>query len=182
MTKHASAETRQFLARRVAVNAFFVMAISLPVGALVAVAGWKLLNEGSPKSTNEISPKGRKTDYARQAFFPLTLPPDDGTGHDRCHDKSWTFAIRVFRQRPGFTVFCSKSARHDGYSVGDLRLLCIFRSSRTRSWERGYRYCRPAHRFYPVLPWRSDCLDRRERTSRHHYIVEIGDVHDPRAE
>jgi multiple antibiotic resistance protein len=35
MTKHASAETRQMLARRIAVNSFFVMAISLPVGALV---------------------------------------------------------------------------------------------------------------------------------------------------
>ena len=99
MTKHASAETRQMLARRIAVNSFFVMAISLPVGALVlkiygisvpvlrvagglivAVAGWILLNEGSPKATNEISPKGRKIDYARQAFCPLTLPLTTGPG------------------------------------------------------------------------------------------------------
>jgi multiple antibiotic resistance protein len=41
---------------------------------------WKLLNEGSPKPTNGISPKGRKTDYAHQAFYPLTLPLTTGSG------------------------------------------------------------------------------------------------------
>ena len=99
MTKHASAETRRSLARRVAVNALLVMAVSLTVGALilriygisipvlrvaggfiVAVAGWKLLNEGSPKPADEISLKGRKTDYANQAFYPLTLPLTTGPG------------------------------------------------------------------------------------------------------
>ena len=99
MTKHASAETRRSLARRVAVNALLVMAVSLTVGALilriygisipvlrvaggfiVAVAGWKLLNEGSPKPAGEISLKGSKTDYANQAFYPLTLPLTTGPG------------------------------------------------------------------------------------------------------
>jgi multiple antibiotic resistance protein len=99
LTKRASAETRRMLARRVAINAFFVMAASLPIGALilnvfgisipvlrvaggliVAVAGWKLLNEGSPKTDDEISSKGRKTDYAHQAFYPLTLPLTTGPG------------------------------------------------------------------------------------------------------
>jgi multiple antibiotic resistance protein len=99
MTRHASSQTRRSLARRVAVNAFFVMAVSLPVGALVlkiygisipvlrvagglivAVAGWKLLNEGSPKSAEEISPEGRKSDFTDQAFYPLTLPLTTGPG------------------------------------------------------------------------------------------------------
>jgi len=99
MTRHASPQTRRSLARRVAVNAFFVMAISLPVGALVlkiygisipvlrvagglivAVAGWKLLNEGSPKTTSDISPEGHKTDFADKAFYPLTLPLTTGPG------------------------------------------------------------------------------------------------------
>ena len=99
MTKHASAATRRMLARRVAVNSFFVMAISLPVGSLilrfygisipvlrvaggliVAVAGWKLLNEGSPKAADVIPPKGRKTDYVHHAFYPLTLPLTTGPG------------------------------------------------------------------------------------------------------
>ena len=64
MTSQASAETRRTLARRVAINSFFVMTgslllgtfvlnlygISVPVlrvagGFVVAVSGWKLLNE-----------------------------------------------------------------------------------------------------------------------------------------
>ena len=64
MTQSASSQTRRWLARRVAVNAFVIMNLSLTVGALVlkiygisipvlrvagglivAVAGWKLLNE-----------------------------------------------------------------------------------------------------------------------------------------
>lgn len=99
MTKNASVKTRRLLARRVAINAFFVMAMSLPFGALilkiygisvpvlrvaggliVAVAGWKLLNEGSPKASDEIQLKGRDADYARQAFYPLTLPLTTGPG------------------------------------------------------------------------------------------------------
>lgn len=99
MTKHASPKTRRSLARRVAVNAFFVMAASLPIGSLilkiygisipvlrvagglvVAVAGWKLLNEGSPKTADDISPKERSKNYASQAFYPLTLPLTTGPG------------------------------------------------------------------------------------------------------
>ena len=68
LTQRASADARRFLARRVAINSFFVMSgslllgtfvltiygISLPVvrvagGIVIAVAGWKLLNEGSQK-------------------------------------------------------------------------------------------------------------------------------------
>ena len=99
MTRNASPQTRRSLARRVAVNAFFVMAVSLPVGALVlkiygisipvlrvagglivAVAGWKLLNEGSPKTASDISPEGHKADFADKAFYPLTLPLTTGPG------------------------------------------------------------------------------------------------------
>jgi multiple antibiotic resistance protein len=97
MTKHASVATRRSLARRVAINAFFVMAgsllagafvlkiygISVPVlrvagGLIVAEAGWRLLNEGSRK--NESPTQGRKTDYESQSFYPLTLPLTTGPG------------------------------------------------------------------------------------------------------
>jgi len=97
MTKHASIATRRLLARRVAVNAFFVMAasllggafvlkiygISVPVlrvagGLIIAVAGWRLLNEGSHK--DESSTQGHKTDYESQTFYPLTLPLTTGPG------------------------------------------------------------------------------------------------------
>jgi multiple antibiotic resistance protein len=100
MTRNASPQTRRSLARRVAVNAFFVMAVSLPVvgalvlkiygisipvlrvagGLIVAVAGWKLLNEGSPKTAGDISAEGHKTDFADKAFYPLTLPLTTGPG------------------------------------------------------------------------------------------------------
>jgi multiple antibiotic resistance protein len=97
MTKHASIATRRLLARRVAVNAFFVMAasllggafvlkiygISVPVlrvagGLIIAVAGRRLLNEGSHK--DESSTQGHKTDYESQTFYPLTLPLTTGPG------------------------------------------------------------------------------------------------------
>jgi multiple antibiotic resistance protein len=98
LTQRASAETRRFLARRVALNSFFVMSgslllgtfvltlygISLPVvrvagGIVVAVAGWKLLNEGSHKEPEEGA-EIEKTDYRSMAFYPLTLPITTGPG------------------------------------------------------------------------------------------------------
>jgi multiple antibiotic resistance protein len=82
LTRRASADTRRFLAARVAINAFFVMAgsllvgtfvlnlygISVPIirvagGIVVAAASWRLLNQGArrkrkktlPRSTNRIT-------------------------------------------------------------------------------------------------------------------------------
>jgi multiple antibiotic resistance protein len=98
LTQRASVDTRRFLARRVALNSFFVMSgslllgtfvlssygISLPVirvagGIVVAVAGWKLLNEGSEKHP-EGAPEPNNTDYRGMAFYPLTLPLTTGPG------------------------------------------------------------------------------------------------------
>ena len=99
MTKRASVATRRTLARRVAVNSFFVMAASLLAGAfvlkiygisvpvlrvagglIVAVSGWKLLNEGSTKTLEETPTAERKADYTGHAFYPLTLPLTTGPG------------------------------------------------------------------------------------------------------
>lgn len=99
MTKYASANTRRLLARRVALNAFFVMTGSLLVGAfilkiygisvpvlrvagglIVAAAGWTLLNEGPPKATDEPPTEGLQVDYTSRAFYPLTLPITTGPG------------------------------------------------------------------------------------------------------
>lgn len=98
LTKRTSVADRQFLAQRVAINSFFVMAasfligafvlraygISLPVlrvagGFIVATAGWKLLNEGSDKAAEEGF-VADKAHYASQAFYPLTLPLTTGPG------------------------------------------------------------------------------------------------------
>jgi multiple antibiotic resistance protein len=99
MTKRASIATRRTLARRVAVYSFFVMAASLLVGAfvlkiygisvpvlrvagglIVAISGWRLLNEGSTKTLDEASTPERKPEYMSQAFYPLTLPLTTGPG------------------------------------------------------------------------------------------------------
>jgi len=98
MTKYASAATRRSLARRVAINSFFVMTGSLLIGALVlklygisvpvlrvagglvvASSGWKLLNEGSRSETAATATEQR-VDYSGQAFYPLTLPLTTGPG------------------------------------------------------------------------------------------------------
>lgn len=98
LTRRASADTRRFLARRVALNAFFVMAgslllgtfvlnlygISVPIirvagGIVVAVAGWRLLNQGSHKE-EEAPDTADSTDWKGMAFYPLTLPLTTGPG------------------------------------------------------------------------------------------------------
>jgi multiple antibiotic resistance protein len=98
MTKRASTDTRHFLARRVAINSFFVMAgsllagafilqiygISVPIlriagGLVVAASGWTLLNSGSSKEEATLASEP-KPDYASQAFYPLTLPLTTGPG------------------------------------------------------------------------------------------------------
>lgn len=98
LTRRASADTRSFLARRVAINAFFVMAgslllgtfvlnlygISVPIiraagGIVVAVAGWRLLNQGSHKE-EDAPDTVDSTDYKGMAFYPLTLPLTTGPG------------------------------------------------------------------------------------------------------
>jgi multiple antibiotic resistance protein len=98
MTKHASIPMRRSLARRVAINSFFVMAGSLLIGALVlrlygisvpvlrvagglivASSGWKMLNEGTRTGT-EATAKDQRVDYSGQAFYPLTLPLTTGPG------------------------------------------------------------------------------------------------------
>ena len=98
MTGRAPGETRRFLARRVALNSFFVMSgsllvgtfvlsiygISIPIlrvagGIIVAASGWKLLNEGNTKDA-ESTQKSASTDYHGMAFYPLTLPLTTGPG------------------------------------------------------------------------------------------------------
>jgi multiple antibiotic resistance protein len=99
LTRGTTPEIRRILAWRVARNSFIVLVCSLLLGAvvlqfygisipilrvaggfIVAVSGWKLLNEGSHKelepSASEVS-AGNPLD---QAFYPLTLPLTTGPG------------------------------------------------------------------------------------------------------
>lgn len=99
LTRGTTPEIRRILAWRVARNSFIVLVCSLLLGAvvlqfygisipilrvagglIVAVSGWKLLNEGSHKnlepSASEVSP----VNPLDQAFYPLTLPLTTGPG------------------------------------------------------------------------------------------------------
>ena len=99
MTSNATHEVRRLIAWRVARNAFFVLVGSLSLGALilrfygisipvlrvaggfiVAVAGWKLLTEGSQKELEASAGGGQASNPLDQAFYPLTLPLTTGPG------------------------------------------------------------------------------------------------------
>ena len=99
LTRGVTPETRRVLAWRVARNSFFVLVCSLLLGALilefygisipvlrvaggfiVAVAGWKLLSEGSQKELEASADGVSRTDPLDQAFYPLTLPLTTGPG------------------------------------------------------------------------------------------------------
>jgi multiple antibiotic resistance protein len=86
------------LARRVAVNSFFLTAASLIVGPLalkffglslaavrvagglvLAIAGWRLLNQGQEDSTHR-APSASQEAVLSGAFYPLTLPLTIGPG------------------------------------------------------------------------------------------------------
>ena len=131
LTRRASAETRAFLARRVAINAFFVMAgsllvgtfvlnlygISVPIirvagGIIVAATGWRLLNQGSQKE-DEAPEHIDKADYKSLAFYPLTLPLTTGPG---------TIAVMISL---GFSRTASSSAVEELFFVAMILLAAM---------------------------------------------------------
>ena len=99
LTRGAAPELRRELAWRVAKNALMVLVCSLLCGALilqfygisipvlrlaggyvVAVAGWRLLHEGSHKGAEMADEQALRTSLLRQNFYPLTLPLTTGPG------------------------------------------------------------------------------------------------------
>ncbi|HKG82221.1 MAG TPA: MarC family protein [Beijerinckiaceae bacterium] len=99
LTRGAAPELRRELAWRVAKNALMVLVCSLLCGALilqfygisipvlrlaggyvVAVAGWRLLHEGSHKGAEMADEQALRTSLLRQTFYPLTLPLTTGPG------------------------------------------------------------------------------------------------------
>jgi multiple antibiotic resistance protein len=99
LTRHVSHDVRRVLAWRIARNAFLVLVGSLTLGAvilrlygisipvlrvaggfIVAVAGWKLLSEGSQKDLEASQEERPLADPLDQAFYPLTLPLTTGPG------------------------------------------------------------------------------------------------------
>jgi multiple antibiotic resistance protein len=99
LTRGATPKTRNILARRVAVNSFIILVCSLLLGALilqfygisipvlrvaggfiVAVSGWKLLNEGGQRDIAASAGEVSEYKILSQAFYPLTLPLTTGPG------------------------------------------------------------------------------------------------------
>jgi multiple antibiotic resistance protein len=114
LTSDLSAASRAVMARKVAVNGFALLivsvligthilaffGISLPVvqvggGFVVMAAGWKLLNRPDDDGSAPFSPaKAPNASYlTRRAFYPLTLPLTVGPG-------SISVAIAVGASRP----------------------------------------------------------------------------------
>jgi multiple antibiotic resistance protein len=114
LTADLSTTSRAVMARKIAVNGFAILVvsvligthilaffgISLPVvqvggGLVVIAAGWKLLNRPDDDPSAAVSPaKAPKNSYlSRRAFYPLTLPLTVGPG-------SISVAIAVGASRP----------------------------------------------------------------------------------
>jgi multiple antibiotic resistance protein len=99
LTQGAAPALRRELAWRIAKNALVVLissliggalvlqfyGISIPIlrvagGYVVAVAGWRLLHEGSHKGVESSDEQASRTNLLGQAFYPLTLPLTTGPG------------------------------------------------------------------------------------------------------
>ena len=99
LTRGASAETRATLARRIAVNGFVLLVvsmligsyilaffgISLPVvqvagGLVLTATGWSLLSRPPGEGSAEPAVESSHRDWVQQSFYPLTLPLTVGPG------------------------------------------------------------------------------------------------------
>jgi len=99
LTRDYSAPERRALARRVALNSFFLLigsyligtyilaffGISIPVvqvgGGLVVIStGWAMLKQREEAERSDVHRKVRMQDNFPQAFYPLTLPLTVGPG------------------------------------------------------------------------------------------------------
>lgn len=98
-TENYSTDTRRTLARKVALNSFFVLVgsyfignyileffgISLPVvqvggGLIVISTGWSMLKQGNGDKRREVDQGVPAEDIYGRAFYPLTLPLTTGPG------------------------------------------------------------------------------------------------------
>ena len=99
MTRDYSGSTRRALARKIAVDSFFLLVgsyfigthvlsffgISIPVvqvggGLIVISTGWTLLKQGGDVGQKEMKQSIQPVDPFRNAFYPLTMPLTVGPG------------------------------------------------------------------------------------------------------
>jgi multiple antibiotic resistance protein len=129
LTAGTSSATRATLARRIAVNGFFLMAASLLVGSyvlaffgltvpavqvagglIVMAAGWRLLQGDDPEGRQQPLASADEQSLLRRAFFPLTMPLTVGPG---------TMSVAV-------TLGSHGAARHEllPLAIGALAAIC----------------------------------------------------------
>jgi len=99
LTQDYSTESRRLLARRVAINSFILLivsvvvgthilsffGISLPVvqvggGLVIASTGWAMLTRSDQMDRGQVHKNVTQQDILRNAFYPLTLPLTVGPG------------------------------------------------------------------------------------------------------
>lgn len=120
ITRGASAETRHFLARRIALNSVVVLIVAMFIGSyvleyfgistgtvkiagglLVASMGWKMVQAEDPPQDGAVS---ATADWSRQvaerrAFYPLTFPLTVGPGSIAV---ALTLAASIYKDKSGF--------------------------------------------------------------------------------
>ena len=99
LTQHYSTESRRLLARKVAINSFILLilsvvvgthilsffGISLPVvqvggGLIVVSTGWAMLSRSDPGDRGQVHQSVTEQEILKSAFYPLTLPLTIGPG------------------------------------------------------------------------------------------------------
>ena len=178
LTRGVTPEIRRILAWRVARNSFYVLVCSLLLGALilefygisipvlrvaggfiVAAAGWKLLSEGSQKELKASADGISQTDPLDQAFYPLTLPLTTGPG---------TIAVVIslglskasYANSTEEILFVLASLLAVGSPLPSSCVLLRQIGSSGCS-ARAAQTSRAALGVYPLLPWCSDPMVRR---------------------
>ena len=164
MTRHASSATRRSLARRVATNAFFVMAgsllagafilkvygISVPVlrvarGLIVAISGWKLSTRAATKQ--QMRKRIQKDGGIYQSgILSMTLPLTTGPGTIAVMISLGLSHAAYSGDGQGFQFVLAALAA-TVVMAGRSPLLCLLRSDGNYCRARRYEHCRPALAF-----------------------------------
>ena len=179
LTSGATPEIRAVLARRIAMNSFALLVCSFLLGALilqfygisipilrvagglvVAVSGWKLLNEGSHKELEAPAGGATPTEPARPSLLSADPATDDRTRfHLRCHQHRLVGGYDYGPRTP-VGICLGKPSCHRRYLPRDPALLRLCRSHPETSQPGGHRHRHSLVCVHTLLPWLADPLVR----------------------